>query len=130
MGHTIDPGSPVELTDLQDRFGDVIRRRRLNAGMGQEKLADQAGIHRTHISLLERGKLMPSLAIVFKLATALGVSMITLIGEMETEDGSAAEPPPVPRGRPRKATGTNEKPTNTKAEDKKGGSVGRRSKKR
>lgn len=76
-------------------------RRRLEAGLGQERLADSAGMHRTHVGLLERGKLMPSLAVVHKLATALKVSMAALLAEVETE-GAVPEAAPVPRGRPRK----------------------------
>ncbi len=92
----------MELPELQRRFGEVIRRRRLAAGLGQEKLADSAAMHRTHIGLLERGRLMPSLAVVHKLAVALDVSMTTLMAEVESDEQPENEPPPVPRGRPRK----------------------------
>jgi len=112
--------SAVELSELQSRFGNVIRRRRLAAGLGQEKLADNAGMHRTHIGLLERGKLMPSLAVVHKLATALTVSMATLMGEVESEEQPVDEPPPVPRGRPRKAGAEVETPAVAKKVQPKG----------
>lgn len=91
----------MDLTELQARFGEVIRRRRQLLGMGQEKLAGEATLHRTHLSLLERGKQMPSLAVVHKLASALKVPMSELIAEMERAKPSD-EPPPVPPGRPRK----------------------------
>lgn len=98
------PRTPVDLLELQRRFGRVVLRRRLAAQIGQEKLADAAGMHRTHLSLLERGKHMPSLAVVHKLATAFGVSMTALMGEVEAEVEPGDEPPPLPRGRPRKET--------------------------
>lgn len=68
---------------LQQKFGEMIRRRRLKAGIGQEALADKARLHRTHVSLLERGKRMPSLAVIKKLAAALDTTMASLMAELE-----------------------------------------------
>ena len=70
---------------LQQRFGDMIRRRRKAAGLGQEALADKAGLHRTHVSLLERGQRMPTLAVVKKLAVALDTTMASLMRQLEKE---------------------------------------------
>ena len=72
---------------LQQRFGRVVRRRREAAGLSQEALADEAGLHRTYISLLERGLRMPSIEVVRKLAVALSTSMASLIGELERARG-------------------------------------------
>jgi ribosome-binding protein aMBF1 (putative translation factor) len=68
---------------LQAQFGQLIRRRRLALGLGQEALADKASLHRTHVSLLERGKRMPSLQVVKKLAAALDTTMASLMEELE-----------------------------------------------
>jgi transcriptional regulator with XRE-family HTH domain len=68
---------------LQQQFGRVIRRRREAAGLSQEALADAARLHRTYISLLERGRRMPSIEVVKKLATALGTTMASLMEELE-----------------------------------------------
>jgi transcriptional regulator with XRE-family HTH domain len=78
---------------LQQQFGSLIRRRRLAIGLGQEALADKATLHRTHVSLLERGKRMPSLLVVQKLAKALNTSMASLMEELERAptDGQQAE---------------------------------------
>ncbi len=59
------------------------RRRRKEAGLGQEALADTAGLHRTHVSLLERGRRMPSLEVIRKLAAALEMTMASLMEELE-----------------------------------------------
>ena len=48
-----------------------MRRRR---ELSQEELADAAGLHRTHISLIERGLREPSLDTLVKLCRGLGVS--------------------------------------------------------
>ena len=92
----------VELSELQRRFGKVVLRRRLEAQLTQEKLADTAGVHRNHLSLLERGKHMPNLAMVHNLAVTFGVSMTTLMSEVEAEEMPQDEPPALSRGRPRK----------------------------
>ena len=84
----------------------MVRRRRAAAGLGQEALADKAGLHRTHVSLLERGRRMPSLEVVRKLAAALGTTMASLVAEVEApaEAGpaapAAARPGRVPGGKP------------------------------
>lgn len=68
---------------LPRKFGRIVRRRREAAGVSQEALADRAGLHRTYISLLERGLRNPSLTVISKLAKALGTSMTALVGELE-----------------------------------------------
>src|SRR5258708_13542959 len=92
---------------LHQQFGNLIRLRRHGIGLGQEALADKASLHRTHVSLLERGKRMPSLAVVKKLAAALDTTMASLMAELERGDvgreGNAtpdtsdpsADPPPA-----------------------------------
>lgn len=42
-------------------------------GWSQEYLADRAGLHRTEISLLEKGRLRPSPAQAARLSVALGI---------------------------------------------------------
>jgi transcriptional regulator with XRE-family HTH domain len=91
----------VELPELQRRFGEMLRRHRRRVGLGQDKLAGQAGVHRTHLSLMERGKQMPSLAVIHKLSTALGVSMATMMAEVESDEPHD-DPPPIRVGRPPK----------------------------
>jgi transcriptional regulator with XRE-family HTH domain len=78
---------------LQQKFGNVIRQRRQKLDLGQEALADKAGLHRTHVSLLERGKRMPSLQVIKKLAAALETTMASLIQELESEPKPRRTPP-------------------------------------
>ena len=68
---------------LQHTFGLIVKRRRERKGISQEALADAAGLHRTYISLLERGLRMPSILVVQKLAGALETTMVSLMGELE-----------------------------------------------
>ncbi|MBV8383373.1 MAG: helix-turn-helix transcriptional regulator [Planctomycetaceae bacterium] len=84
---------PAEVgTDsLQLRFGLIVRDRRLKRGLSQERLADLAGLHRTYVSLLERGRRMPSLYVIAKLAEALETTIVDLVHELPR--GGAVGPP-------------------------------------
>lgn len=64
-------------------FGRVLRERRLAAGLSQEKLALEAGIDRTFVSLLERGGRQPTLTTLWRLAAALGVTPADLVTGVE-----------------------------------------------
>ncbi len=55
------------------RFGQRVREARLSRGISQEALADAARLHRTHISLIERGQRSVRLATIERLARALRV---------------------------------------------------------
>ena len=57
--------------DKRDRFASNLRRARKAAGVSQEDLAERCEIHRTEVSLLERGGREPRLGTLVKLATAL-----------------------------------------------------------
>ena len=64
---------------LQQKFGNVIRRRRDASGLSQEALADRATIHRTYIGGIERGERNPTLTMIHRLARALRVSPTKLL---------------------------------------------------
>jgi len=55
----------------------VALRSRL--GWSQEQLAEQSGLHRTYISGIERGVRNPTLSIIARLASALGVTPAALL---------------------------------------------------
>lgn len=72
---------------ISHRFGTVLRRKREAVGISQEALADDAGLHRNYVGLLERGQRIPSILVVEKLAAALKISMSALFKEIEKEIG-------------------------------------------
>ncbi len=69
---------------IQERFGEVLRRRREAAGLSQEALAAAAGLHRNYVGLLERGKRIPSILVVEKIAAALDTTMASLLRAVES----------------------------------------------
>jgi len=54
--------------DIRTRLGLNVRRLREAKGWSQEDYADRAGIHRTYVSDIERGRRNPTVTIVEKLA--------------------------------------------------------------
>jgi transcriptional regulator with XRE-family HTH domain len=67
------------LSDVLVRFGQRLREVRRQKGISQEKLADLAGLHRTYVSLVERGQCNVSLLNIEKLANALDVPLADLM---------------------------------------------------
>ena len=63
------------MDNIMVRFGEHMRKVRTRVGVSQEKLADLAGLHRTYVSSVERGKRNISLVNIQKLAAALDVSL-------------------------------------------------------
>lgn len=65
-------------------FGIVLRKLRKERGLSQETLAFESGIERNYISLLELGRNSASVKILFKLATALEISVADLMERVES----------------------------------------------
>ncbi len=74
---------------LEIRFGLTVRRYRERQGLSQEAFADLAGIHRTYVSSIERGKVQVSIGIAQKLADTLGVPLSRIWRELERDAASA-----------------------------------------
>ena len=61
------------------RFASNLRKHRESAGLSQERLAFKCRLHRTEISLLERGVREPRLSTIIRLARGLGVPATDLL---------------------------------------------------
>lgn len=89
----IQPGRPAGVTsfdaELAQAFGSAVRALRTERGIAQETLANLAGIERSHMGKVERGEHLPTLAIVFKIATALECSTTVLMQRTERELAAA-----------------------------------------
>lgn len=68
---------------LAEAFGRVLKQKREALKLSQEELGFEAGLHRTYISLLERGLKSPTLDVIFRLSTALNIFPSQFIAEVE-----------------------------------------------
>lgn len=59
--------------DIRARLGLNVRRLREAKGWSQEDYADRAGIHRTYVSDIERGRRNPTVTVVEKLAVPFDI---------------------------------------------------------
>tara|TARA_R110002072_G_scaffold64877_2_gene161037 strand:+ start:166 stop:375 length:210 start_codon:yes stop_codon:yes gene_type:complete len=67
--------------EIRRRLGLKVKRLRLEKGWSQEELAFESGLHRTYISGIERGVRNPTVTMVDRLATTLGVPAGCLLGD-------------------------------------------------
>ncbi|MGA4045160.1 helix-turn-helix domain-containing protein [Ralstonia nicotianae] len=74
-------------------FGQVVREARLEKGLTQEALAEQADLHRNFVSLIERGQSKVALDSLFAIADALGTqaSELLRLAESLTSQSSMRE---------------------------------------
>jgi len=86
---SIQRGRPAGVTtfdaELAQAFGAAVRALRTERGIAQESLANLAGIERSHMGKVERGEHMPTLAIIFKIASALGCSTAVVMTATECQ---------------------------------------------
>jgi transcriptional regulator with XRE-family HTH domain len=61
------------MDNIHERLARNLRLLRQAKGLSQEVFAEEADLHRSYISDLERGVRNPSLTVIDKLARALGV---------------------------------------------------------
>lgn len=76
---------------IEQQFGGAVRRRREQLKLSQEDFADKAGIHRTYVSSIERGKVGVSIGVAQRLAVALEWPLSRLFRELEKGQPEAAE---------------------------------------
>lgn len=79
MGRLISPQAHL----LTQRFADNLIVLRDRADQSQETISLRSGLHRTQISLLERGLRTPRLDTILKVAGAVEVEPYELLAGME-----------------------------------------------
>lgn len=84
------PGTTTFEAEPALAFGKAVRATRLEQGVGQEKLAGLAGVARLHMGKIEREH-MPTLALILKIAAALGISAAELMAVTERNLGSGTD---------------------------------------
>jgi len=70
-------------SDISRYCAIVLREFRKTAGFSQEKLALEANLDRTFISLLERGLRQPSIKTLFAISNVLGVHPYKIVQAIE-----------------------------------------------
>jgi transcriptional regulator with XRE-family HTH domain len=64
-------------------LGKRLRELRAAQGFSQEAFADHCGLHRTAMSLIERGKRVPSLRTLVTLSQGFGISLSELLKDID-----------------------------------------------
>lgn len=81
------PTSAPPTPEMKTRFGHNLARCREGAEVSQEELSFRASIHRTEVSLLERGERMPRVDTALRIAGSLGVPLDDLVAGLEWRPG-------------------------------------------
>ncbi len=68
-----------QFDQLRQTLGQNVRRLRVERGLSQEQLAFESEIDRTYVSQIERAVINPSLFVLFRVSTVLGVSVGDLL---------------------------------------------------
>ncbi len=69
---------------LLKKFGQSVRRLRLNQRLSQEEFAAVAGLDRSYVGAIERGEQNPSLWTIARLAAALKVTFSEIVEDLDS----------------------------------------------
>ena len=73
------------MTTVELAFGSEIKKARKALRKSQETLSFDAEIHRTYVSLIERGQKSPTLTVIVRLSKALNVKPSELVRRVEVQ---------------------------------------------
>jgi transcriptional regulator with XRE-family HTH domain len=73
---------PEAVNAPSELFAENVRAARRRRGISQQELAFACGLHRTEISLLERGERDPRLSTVVRIALALDCTASSLLEDV------------------------------------------------
>lgn len=71
----------MEVNTRLKNIGINIKSERLRRGLSQEELAEKCDISRNSVSLIETGKINPTILRVIDIANVLGISVNDLVKE-------------------------------------------------
>ena len=75
--------------NLAKCFGPAVRHHRELLRLSQEELAERAGLDRTYVSGIERGRRNPTLEVQQRLADGLGVDLDVIFATARTKSDRA-----------------------------------------
>lgn len=67
------------MKELNEQIGSRIRVLRQTKALSQESLADNSGLHRSHMGQVERGEYNVTVTTLHKIGLALGVSLADML---------------------------------------------------
>lgn len=80
------------MEDVRQILATNMRLARIAAGISQEELAHRAGIDRTYVSGIERGKRNPTITVVARFAEALGTTTANMLAQDAYARGGRRKP--------------------------------------
>ena len=85
---------PADPESLRRFIGHALRRMRLRRGWSQLQLSAAIGTHRTHISRVETGGVLPAPALLIRAAVALGITRFLVSGCTQESGTGGGSPKP------------------------------------
>ena len=83
-GAPIPAGDEVGAAELAGRVADNLRAQRKRRDMSLDQLAQLTGVSRAALSQIETRKTNPTIGVIWKIASGLGIAFSDLIGETRT----------------------------------------------
>jgi XRE family transcriptional regulator, regulator of sulfur utilization len=71
------------VSGLVERFGVTLRQLRVQQGWSQSQLAERAGLDRSYVGEIERGRVIASIVTAEKLAVALDIELVSLLAHCQ-----------------------------------------------
>lgn len=81
--------TPVRSANQPPRIGAALAALRETRALSMDALSRQSGVSKSMLSQIERQRANPTVAVVWRLANALGVPLAQLLGSAEASDGAA-----------------------------------------
>lgn len=74
---------PIDPHVITENLAAVFKHIRQQKGLTHQAVADRAGVHRSTVSLIESGKIVPTILVCIKLAQALDTDVKDLLRHAE-----------------------------------------------
>ena len=90
---------PARSANQPPRIGAALASLRETRALSMDALSKRSGVSKSMLSQIERQRANPTVAVVWRLANALGVPLTQLLGSVEAGDSAAIQPvrgPSVP----------------------------------
>ena len=83
---------PARSANQPPRIGAALASLRETRALSMDALSKRSGVSKSMLSQIERQRANPTVAVVWRLANALGVPLTQLLGSIEAGDSAAIQP--------------------------------------